>query len=196
MKKLTAVVASSLMAIVAVRYCYLMVLGEVRPVLATWLLFSIATGIGIWTYLKSESGKKSLLTNILNATDVCATWSILIFLLLFGKNTRYEFTLFEIGCILTSVAILLYWKISKRSNVANVAINGLITIGYFPTMAWLWSSSTNTESFFVWGTTLISCMIAMYNPIKARDRLAILYASRAIILVGIVLGLMVRIEIM
>lgn len=144
MKKLTAFITSSLMAIFAVRYCYLIVEGEIHPVFATWILFSLATTIGIWTYLSSVDSKKDLVTNIANTTDVFVTWSILIFLVLFGKKVRYDFSAFEVSCILVVVGILVYWKISQKANMANVAVNGILAIGYLPTIAYLWGSAINT----------------------------------------------------
>ncbi|HBO17133.1 MAG: hypothetical protein UR69_C0002G0212 [Candidatus Moranbacteria bacterium GW2011_GWE2_35_2-] len=193
MKRITAVVVSFLMAVVAIRYCYLIKLGEIHPVLATWLLFSLATGVGIWTYMRADS-KKDVITNIANTTDVFATWSILLFLLFFGKDTRYAFSPFEILCIASVVAVLIYWRISKRANAANIAINFILVIGYLPTIVWLWKATENTESFSVWVIVLISNLTALYNPIKEKDWFALLYASRAVILVSAIIGLMVRIE--
>lgn len=195
MKKMTALIVSILMAIVAVRYCYLIITEEIKPVLATWSLFSVATGISMWTYMESEN-KKGLITNIANTTDVCATWFIFICLLIFGKEMEHGFTFFETGCLTSSALILLYWKISNRGNVANIAINAILIIGYFPTIMRLWKSSTNTESFSVWSIVLLSSVIALYNPMKEKDWLALVYASRAVILVCVILGLMIRIETM
>lgn len=193
MKRITALVVSFLMSVVAIRYCYLIASGEIHPVLATWLLFSLATGVGIWTYMRADS-KRDIVTNIANTSDVFATWSILLFLLFFGKGTRYVFNPFEILCVVAVVVILIYWRLSKRANASNIAINVILVIGYFPTIAWLWESVDNTESFSVWTIVLISSLIALYNPIKQRDWFALLYASRAVVLVSIVIGLMVRIE--
>ncbi|MFC1622791.1 hypothetical protein ACFL16_00155 [Patescibacteria group bacterium] len=194
MKKISALLVAVLMGMVAVRYSYLMYLGEVKPILATWLLFSLATAIGIWTYFKSDDIKRDAITNSANTVDVVVTWSILISLLFLGKETRYIFTLFEFLCIGTSIAILLYWKISQKAKMANFAINVLLVIGYFPTIVSLYNSTTNTESFSVWIMVLTSQVIALYNPIKERDWLALLYALRAVMLVSVVLGLMIRIE--
>ena len=182
------------MVIFAVRYCYLIVGGEIRPVFATWILFALATTIGIWTYLRSADSKKDLITNIANTTDVFVTWSILIFLLLFGKKVRYDFSTFEVICILGVIAILIYWKVSQRANMANIAVNVILAIGYLPTIAYLWRSTTNTESFFAWIVVLVSSLIALYNPIRERNWLALLYASRAVVSIIIIISLMIRIE--
>lgn len=192
-KKISALVVSLLMSVVTIWYCYLIVTGGVRPVLATWMLFSLAVGIGIWSYLRSDS-KKDVITNIANTADVGTTWTILIFILFFGRNTSYQFNSFEIVCIAAVIAILVYWRISKRANVANIAINGILAIAYLPLIKWLWTATENTESFAVWNIVFISSSTALYNPIKEKDWYALLYALRAVVSVGIVLFLMIRIQ--
>lgn len=189
MKKATAFIAASLMAIFAVRYCYLIAIGETKPVLATWLMFSLATTAGMWTYLRTDY-QKDWVTNIANTVDVFVTLSIMFFLLFFGRGIRYDFTPLEAVCITAVLLVLLYWKISHRANIANVAVNTILVVGYFPTVISLWVSNENTESFSAWVIVLVSNFAALYNPIRERDWLALLYATRSVVSVGIVLGLM------
>lgn len=196
MEKITALLVSVLMAFVALLYCYFMFFGIIEPVFATWLLFALATAISMWTYLKSNSGEKSIITNIANATDVLATWSIFIFLVFFGKNIRYVFTQFEIFCVIISIAILFFWKISKKSEIANLMINALLVVGYIPLIIHLCNSKINTEPFFVWLLVLASQLIATYNPIKKRKKLAIIYAIRGVVSAGTVVFLIIRIMIL
>lgn len=193
MKKITAFVVSFLMAIAAIRYCYLIIVGEIHPVLITWLLFSLAVGMGIWTYLNADS-KRDLVTNIANTVDVFATWSITLTLVLFGDNVGFKFVSFEMLCLMAVIIVLIYWRISHRANTANIAINVILVVAYLPTIKGLWLATENTESFSVWTMVLISSLTALYNPFKERDLFALLYASRATILTSVIIGLMLRIE--
>jgi len=193
MKKISALLVAALMGMAGVEYNRLIFLGKITPVLATWLLLSLTSAIGIWTYFKSEGIKRDAITNIANTVDVISSWSILLFLVFFGQKIRYTFTPFEVFCVGTSVVILLYWKISRKAKIANFAINALLVIGYLPTIVGLYNSTINTEDFSFWIIVLTSRVVAFYNPIKEKDYLALLYASRSAILAGVVLGLMIRI---
>lgn len=193
MKKITALVVSVLMAIAITKYCHLIFIGKATPNFSTWLIFASAATIGMWIYIKSGA-EKDMLINMANTSDLFVTWIVLIFLVFFGKEIRYKPNLFEIFCIINSVAILLYWKISRKAEMANLAINALLTIGYFPTIIGLYNSKTNTESLLVWTIVWIAQTVSLYIPIKKRDWLAIVYSLRAVIFVGIILVLMIRIE--
>jgi len=193
MKKFTAFIVSFLMAIAAIRYCYLIIIGEIHPVLITWLLFSLAVGLGIWTYLSTDS-KRDFITNIANTVDVFATWLITITLLIFGNHTSFKFVSIDMLCVMAVIVVLIYWRISQKANMAYVAINIILIVAYLPTITGLWVASTNTESFSVWTIILVSSLTALHNPWKEKDLFALLYASRAAILTGVIISLMLRIE--
>lgn len=193
MKKFFALVAAFLMGSAAIRNCYLIYNGDVQPVLATWLLFSTATSIGICTYMKADS-RKDFVTNIANTMDVVVSFSIFLCLLVFGEGTRYSFTEFEVICIVLSVCTFIYWKISNRAGVANVAINIIMVLAYLPTFVSLLGADVNEEAFSFWGIVLLYSLVAMVIPIKERDKFAILYAARSAALAALTLMLMLRIE--
>lgn len=184
---------AALMGLVGLWYCYLILDHQIEPVLSSWLLFFIASSLGLWTYFKAKRSDRSAITNMANTSDVFVTGSVLACLALFGRDIRFGFNSFEWVCFGIAGAILLYHLIRHDGRTANIAVNGLLVLGYLPTIAHLWTADHNTESFALWLVVLIAAMIALYNPIKEKDFLATLYASRAVVLVGIILALMIRI---
>ena len=180
------------MLFVGLRYSWLTRQGDIQPVMATWLLFCVAVSLSLWTYWSSK--KHSVVSNVGNAIDFIIVWMILASIIFLGKNVRLGFNGFEIGCLIASAIILVFWRISKKHQASNLSLQGIMTIAYFPTLRQLWSAKDNTESFSIWIVIWIASTAALIPAFTDKDKLAIAYASRAFILVTVLLGLMIRIE--
>ena len=187
-----ALIVAMLMGAVSIWYCYLSVTGKIEPVLSTWLLFFLASSLGLWTYINAGKSERSFAVNINNSADVVFTGVILACLLYLKADAG--FTPFGVFCIGLAGAVFAYYLLRRNAAVANIAVNSVLTIAYFPTFERLWNANHNTESFGIWLTVWVAQVFALYNPLKARDLLAIIYASRAFVLVSSVLVLMFRLQ--
>lgn len=195
LRNATALTVAFMMTGMTVAYCYLAVTGETAPVLTSWVLFAVATSLGLATYLKVDKSERGdVVTNIANTIDPVICWVGVLVLAFFGKRVRITPTVFEITCLVGAVAIFWYWKKSDNSRNANLAVNLLLSVAYVPTFINLWYAKENTESFLTWGVALVACSISLINPIRERDFLAKVYAARAITLVVILMSLMLRLE--
>lgn len=192
MKKAIALVTAVLILAMGIRYSWLAWQGPTEPIVATWLMLAVAISISWWTY--RSSGKKSILGNIANATDLVAVWMILLSAIFLGRQVRLGFNAFEIWCLMASGIILAVWRLTGRSIEANYAIQAIMTIAYFPTIAQLWSAARNTEPFGTWIVFWIAGVGALVTGILDRNKLGIVYAARALGIVSVVLALMLRLE--
>jgi len=153
-----------------------------------WLFFTIAVVGSLLTYL--YEGDYGLLDNILCAADAVLVSMVTIFIWIFGdKSTR--FTRFDKGCLIAVLVIVLFWLLTWHHMAANISIQAILVIAYFPVVKRLWTSSTNTESFAAWIGLLLAPIVSLFS---SRGILAVLYASRAILSTTVLLALMIRAE--
>lgn len=188
----TAIIAALVVLLVDARYCWLVWRGDAAPVLATWLLFAVAVSLSFATYWASE--KHSIVGNIGNAVDVVGVWAILLFVALLGKHVRLGFSPFELGCLVASGLILLLWRASKLHATSNLALQVVMTVAYFPTIAQLWGATSSTEPLAFWTAIWVSAVLTLVPAIIDRDRLACAYAGRAVVMVSVLIALMLRIQ--
>jgi hypothetical protein len=174
---------------IAVRYTVLIRRGEIKPALAMWIFFSIAVGGSLTTYL--FDGDYTLLDNILNSSDLllCAYVSAIIFI--FGDMST-RFTRFDRGCLIAVLVIITYWAFTRRHTEANILIQTILVIAYFPVVKRLWNSDENTESFAAWFGLLLA---PIFSLLSSKGVLASVYAIRAIVSTSLLLVLMARAEI-
>ena len=173
---------------IAVRYTVLIRRGTIKPALAMWVFFSIAVGGSLTTYL--FDGDFTLLDNILNSSDLllCVYVSVIIFL--FGDKST-KFNRFDRGCLVAVLVILAFWALTRHHTAANLFIQTILVIAYFPVVKRLWNSNENTESFAVW----ISLLLApIFSLLSSKGALASVYAIRAIVSTSLLLILMTRAE--
>ena len=174
---------------IATRYTVLIRRGDIKPALAMWIFFSIAVGGSLTTYL--FDGDYTLLDNILNSSDLllCVYVSAIIFI--FGDlSTR--FTRFDRGCLIAVLVIMTFWALTRRHTEANILIQMILVIAYFPVVNRLWNSDENTESFAAWFGLLLA---PIFSLLSSKGDLAAVYAIRAIVSTSLLLALMARAEI-
>ncbi len=181
--------------VIAVRYCYQTVRGEIVPVLATWILFCVATLLSLATYL-SSSASRTLWSNVFATSDTGGVLLILLTILFAGKQVRRGFNRLEIGCLAATAAIAVAWSVSRSHVACNLLVQLILLIAYFPLVRHLWISRRPTEPAFTWSLQLGSCCIALVGVLANRDWLAVLYIGRAIVSISVVLLLLLRIRLL
>ncbi len=164
--------------------------GTVKPVLATWLFFTIATALSFATDF-SERGIDGLLSNSYNLVDSVA--SILIFaVVLFRKDIRKSFTAFEKGCVGAVLLVFAGWLLSGENVLTHLCLQLILVIAYLPTLAHLWSAKEATEPVTTWSLNLVAALFGMIEPVMARDPLPIVYGIRSVLSCTAVILLVLR----
>lgn len=167
--------------------------GTVRPILATWLLFSLATVMSVITDYR-ESGIHDLLANSFNIVDTLACLVVLTILLVFKKYQRGTFTTFEKICLYAVGIVFIAWLISGQNIVAHLAIQAILLVGYIPTWVHLWRTRKNTESLGMWFFDFAASAIGLIAPIQQGALLPIIYGVRATLSTLVVIILVFRLE--
>jgi hypothetical protein len=148
---------------------------QIRPALAMWVFFTIATVGSLLTYL--AEGDFSPWDNILNSADFFLVLSVSIAILLHGdRSTR--FNRFDIGCLITVVLILICWILTRQHVIGHSAIQLILVIAYFPVVKRLWHTPRNTESYVMW----VGLMLApIFSLLSSKGLLATVYAVRSMV---------------
>ena len=173
---------------IAFWYCWLTYKQKIKPALAMWIFFTIAVGISLATYLKSDHF--SLLDNILNTTDLALTLIVSIGIYIFGDHTS-RFSRFDKGCLLAVFIIVLFWFVTKNHFVTHTLTQGILVIAYFPVISRLWKTRENGESFVIWIGMLFAPVLSL---LSSKGTLATIYSVRAIVCILLLLMLMLRVE--
>lgn len=153
-----------------------------------WIFFTIAVGISLATYLKSD--QFSLLDNILNTTDLALTAIVSVAIYLFGDHTS-RFSRFDKGCLIAVSVIVLFWFVTKNHMVTHALTQAILVIAYFPVLSRLWKTRENGESFLIWLGMLLAPVLSLMS---SKGVLATIYSVRAIVCILLLLMLMLRVE--
>jgi hypothetical protein len=176
--------------LITVRYIWLLVKRKIKPALAMWIIFSIAIVMSMITYL--SDGNYRFSDNIMNTVDLVYVTTVSAAILIFGEKDS-RFTPFDKGCLAAVLLIVVFWIITRDHRTANILVQCILVIAYFPVVKRLFESRENTEPFSVWIGMLIAPAISL---LSSKGILATIYSIRAIICVGTLLFLMLRIEIL
>ena len=188
MRELSIVTVIAISLFITVRYCWLVRKRKIKPSLAMWIFFTIAVGGSLLTYLLE--GDYGLLENILGSTDVVQVVSISIVIAVYG-NKSTKFTRFDKGCLVAVLVIAAFWVLTQNHIVANILIQTIMVIAYFPVVRRLWGASENTESFAAWIGMLLAPAVSL---LSSKGVLAAVYSLRAIVSILVLLALMGRAE--
>ena len=191
MKKIFAGATFALMLLMNVWYCYLSIKGYISPTLMTWVMFCVAVSLSFSTYWSTS--KHDLLSNISNTGDTFLVFIVTVVVIFWGKNTRFDINTFEVVCILLSLIILIFWRITKAHKTSNLLLQGIMIIAYFPTFYHLWYATTTSESITTWSITWLAALLGVITGVLGKDKLAIVYSARSLIMVSILLILILRI---
>ena len=173
---------------ITVWYCWLTYKQKIKPALAMWIFFTIAVGISLTTYMKSDHF--SLFDNILNTTDLALTAIVSVAIYLFGDHTT-RFSRFDKGCLIAVLVIVLFWFITQNHFITHALTQGILIIAYFPVISRLWKTKKNGESFLIWIGMLLAPVLSL---LSSKGILATIYSVRAIICIVVLIVLMLRVE--
>jgi hypothetical protein len=153
-----------------------------------WIFFTIAVGGSLFTYLLE--GDYGLLDNILGSTDLVQVVSVSIAIAVYGDKST-KFTRFDRGCLIAVLVIVVFWVLTQNHIVANISIQAIMVIAYFPVVRRLWGAHENTESFAAWIGMLLAPVVSLFS---SKGILATVYSLRAIVSIVVLLMLMSRAE--
>ena len=166
------------------------------PVLATWLLFGIATSLSLWMYL--ESKEHSWVANIGNVFDPIMCWAAVLVLVYCSRQrwgrVVFDFDWVQIVCFILAGLIIAYWSQTNSAFLANLALQAVIVVGYVPTWRKLWLAAHNTEPVKVWLIFLFGSLVSLIPAWVGDNTLAKVYAVRATICTLILFFFMIRAE--
>lgn len=180
---------SLIMVFLTVRYIWQLIKKEIKPALAMWVMFSIAVGMSLITYLKE--GNFGFLDNILNTVDIVYVFTVTIAIAIWGDKSS-KITNFDKWCLVVVLLIVIFWIFTQNHIVTNFLIQTILVIAYFPVVKRLLETKQNSEPFIIWIGMLIAPFLSL---LSSQGMLATVYAVRAIICVGLLLSLMLWIEI-
>ena len=176
------------------RYCWKTLTHRIAPRLATWLIFLVASGLSLWSYRVHDHAMAAIETNIENRVDVVELVAIVLAVIISARHDRERLRLsgFDWGCLVAAVAIVFIWGATGSSFWTNILLQALMCIGYGPTFWHLLRERRNTEPFDMWCVSLGIAALGLVPPllVEPHDRLAIVYAGRAVVSVTLMLGLM------
>ena len=169
---------SLIMVFLTIRYIWQLVKKEIQPALAMWVMFSIAVGMSLITYLSEDN--YGFLDNILNTVDVFYVVTISVAIAIFGDKSS-KITRFDKGCLIVVLLIVVFWIFTQNHLITNFLIQSILVIAYFPVIKRLLETRQNSEPFFIWIGMLIA---PVFSLLSSKGLLATVYSVRAIICVG------------
>lgn len=189
MKTFSIISVSLIIILLTVRYIWMLVKKEIKPALAMWIMFSIAVGMSLITYL--STGNFGFFDNILNTVDLIYVITISIAIAIFGDKSS-KITRFDKSCLLVVMMIVIFWIFTQNHIITNILVQCILVIAYFPVVKRLKETRENTEPFLIWIGMLIAPVLSL---LSSKGLLATVYSVRAIICVGLLLLLMLWIEV-
>jgi len=182
------------MLIMLVSYISSIIKGNTEPTLMTWLFFCIAVTLSFITYMKTK--KHSLLNNIANFVDLGFVGLITttIISVIIYKHIRIKINVFDSGCIFLVLLILIFWFKTKNHSKANIFLQVLMVVAYFPMIYHLWNTSKNIEPLGPWFINLVAGFCYVLIAFLGKDKLAKIYAIRMVTMLSIVIFLIMRIK--
>ena len=195
MYEVSVFVTATLLIVSGVFYAYYAWIGKTDPVLATWILMAVVTGLSLWMYW--ESPHKSWTGNI-----ALTSGSVNIVTILFGVTAahlrrgtlRIAFDVTQKWCLIGGVAIVPLWWITNNSLVSYVLVQLISIVAILATAERLWNSERNSEPLFIWVVAFFAMMCAIYPAWVKHDTFSWIYLGRAIPSTVLIIYLIVRIE--
>lgn len=200
LREKAAIVSAVLVIVGTIWYIYLTLSGKkVKPVLAAWIVNSVATILSFATYWTAP--KHSFVSNAYNATSILTINAILVATLIVMRQEKksLNFSPFQIKCLCGSGMIAIFWVVlvwgfHGTGIVPNILTQVMMLIGYFVIAERLWRATANTESLFAWWCIVSASLAGMVTAAMSHDWLASLFASRTFVGSLILVLLMHRAE--
>ena len=189
---LIGIVITVCIAIYVTFYLVGMKRGQVKPVLATWLFLSFATILSFIMDFR-QTGISGIASNLFNVVDMVAVFGIFV-LILFRKDTRRTFNMFEKVCLGTVLVIFIGWLMSGQNIAAHLAIQGILVVAYLPMLVHLWKAKINTESLGTWSFDCLASAFGLIIPLMTHDFLPTVYGIRSMLSTLAVIALILRLK--
>ena len=189
MRDFSIISVTLITVLLTIRYIWQLVKKEIQPALAMWIMFSIAVGMSLVTYLAEDN--YGFLDNILNTVDVFYVVTISVAIAIFGGKSS-KITKFDKACLLVVLMIVIFWIFTQNHLLTNFLIQSILVIAYFPVIIRLLKTRQNSEPFLIWIGMLIA---PVFSLLSSKGMLATIYSVRAIICVGLLLMLMLWVEV-
>lgn len=150
-----------------------------KPALGMWVLFSSATFLNVLSMFVHTSGESKALSNMFSIVDFSAC--IVVVCALTFSHVALRVEKFERKYFWGIPLIISFWIFTKDEFSANLLSQGLIVLGYFPTLHKIMKNGRNTEPFFPWGLNLAATLVSFYPAYAEHNILAEIYAWRSLI---------------
>ena len=174
-----------------VSYARKIIKKEIEPTLSTWLIFLVGTSMSFATYLISS--KKDFAAGALNGADIFSDIIVVLTTIFFGV-TRWKLKSFEKYYLAGLVIIGIFWIFTSDAFHANLLIQIVLALGYFPTAHNLIKFKRNTEPLAIWSLIELASLISIYPALTAwqtnHNILGLIYSVRSVVLIGLVMALM------
>jgi len=191
MKGYIAIAVAVILIAASLLYGYQIARRHVVPTLSTWIIFVVATNLNVASYLVATHG--DVVSGALGLTDALVCWGILLVTVL-STGFKMQWQTFEKYYLIASGVIVVFWTISRSAFITNVLMQLLITVGCSATIQSLLYADENHESFLFWGLVLVAATLSLYPAAVDGNLLALIYAIRSIVIVGVILSLMLRVH--
>jgi len=184
-----------LMTVSAVDYVRHAWIRETKPVLATWILATVMTGLSFWMYW--ESPRRSWTANIAVTSGLAS-----ILIILFGviaTNVRdgalhVAFDRVQRWCLAFGCLVVVFWWFTDAPLAAYVLVQIIGIIAYAATAQRLWSAERSTEPLFLWITVFLATLCAIYPAWVRHDPFSWIYLARAVPSTILIIWLIARIK--
>lgn len=175
----------------ALVYSYKIYKRAIQPTLSTWLIFCAATSMSLGSYLFTPN--KQIFAAALNAADVF-TDVLIIFTIIMFTESRWRLKPFEKYYLFGLIFISLFWFLTRNALYANLLVQVMLALAYFPTIHNILKNKVSHESFLGWGiielSTLISLIPTFYVWQKHGNFLAFVYSARSFVFIAFLMVLM------
>lgn len=189
MKEFSLISVSIITILLTIKYINQLVKKQTKPALAMWIMFSVAVGMSMITYL--AEGDYGFLDNIQNTVDLFYVAAITTSIFIFGEK-KSKISQFDMVCLGAVLLIVVFWIFTQNHLVTNFLIQSILVIAYFPVIQRMLKTRENSESFIIWLGMLIAPAISL---LSSKGLLATVYSVRAIFCIGFLLIFMLWIEI-
>lgn len=184
-RDISAIFVAGCYLFACVFYSFLVHRKKVIPKLATWIIFSIATGIGVATFVSKNIESLHWQVMTLQISDFFSCVVITSVLFIYGYHVRL--TRFDIWSLVASGVILILWWISKDPQLSNFLVQALICIGYAPTVIDIVKEKKHDESFVLWGSYFVASVVSFVPVLLFGELISIVYSTRStLMLLGMI----------
>lgn len=185
-RDISAIFVAGCYLFACVFYSFLVHRKKATPKLATWIIFSIATGIGVATSVSKNIGALHWQVMTLQVSDFFSCVVITSVLFVYGYHIRL--TKFDGWCLAVSGVILILWWVSKDAQFSNLLVQALICIGYAPTVIDIFKEKKHNESFVLWGSYFVASAVSFVPVLLFGELISIVYSTRStLMLLGMIL---------